>query len=339
MPRPRWSWVLCLVAATADESRLQLLTNNFKAIATDDPVTVDVDDPAMVPDTLYVVDGHTLARIPKNKRPGQFPQYLVDDLISLGLMDVKFYFRLGDSTDRVDNVTVLVKSRRIGDQNAVLYPINRDRHYPSRVFDYMVLHDMPFRQKLPIAMWRGSTTGRKANNPRVSLVEQYWNAQPRIDVGFSAILPGFDSVADKVRGKMEWTEMLRYKYIIAVEGNDVATGLKWQMFSNSLVVMAPPTKESWFLESRLVPFVHYLPIWPNMSNLPQMLDWADAHPDACEAIAANATKYAADVYYHRVKSPVERERVLEIILAGKYVFPVERAVPPSRPRFPSPNTS
>ena len=36
-------------------------------------------------------------------------------------------------------------------------------------------------------------------------------------------------------------DQLKYKYILMLEGNDVATGLKWQLISNSVVFMARPT--------------------------------------------------------------------------------------------------
>ena len=43
----------------------------------------------------------------------------------------------------------------------------------------------------------------------------------------------------------------------------MASGLKWMLFSNSVVFMAPPTKTSWAMEEKLVPYVHYIPLWQN----------------------------------------------------------------------------
>lgn len=46
--------------------------------------------------------------------------------------------------------------------------------------------------------------------------------------------------------KMSVEEMLRYKAIIMFEGNDVAAGLKWALFSNSVVMMDPVTVYVYF---------------------------------------------------------------------------------------------
>lgn len=35
-------------------------------------------------------------------------------------------------------------------------------------------------------------------------------------------------------------QQLGYRYLVSVEGNDVASGLKWMLASNSTVLMPPP---------------------------------------------------------------------------------------------------
>lgn len=55
-------------------------------------------------------------------------------------------------------------------------------------------------------------------------------------------------------------EHLDYKFIIALEGNDVASNLKWVMSSNSLAVMTRPTCETWFMEGQLIPDYHYVEV-------------------------------------------------------------------------------
>lgn len=55
-------------------------------------------------------------------------------------------------------------------------------------------------------------------------------------------------------------EMLQYKAIVILQGNDVSSGLKWALFSNSVVMMPIPTVTSWAMEEWLIPWVHYVPI-------------------------------------------------------------------------------
>ena len=47
---------------------------------------------------------------------------------------------------------------------------------------------------------------------------------------------------------------LEYKAIIMIEGNDVASGLKWALYSRSVVMMPEPTVTSWALEEMLEPW-------------------------------------------------------------------------------------
>ena len=60
--------------------------------------------------------------------------------------------------------------------------------------------------------------------------------------------------------RMSEADMGQYRYTLSLEGNDVATDLKWKLASGSLVLMPPPTKEGWLMEGRLQPWVHYVPL-------------------------------------------------------------------------------
>lgn len=87
-------------------------------------------------------------------------------------------------------------------------------------------------------------------------------------------------------------EMLAYRYIISVEGNDVATNLKWAMASNSVVIMPRPRVETFFAEGLLIEYVHYVPIKDDCSDLVDKVLWCEARRDKCRGIAEAATQYA-----------------------------------------------
>jgi hypothetical protein len=86
-------------------------------------------------------------------------------------------------------------------------------------------------------------------------------------------------------------QQLRFKYIISVEGNDVATNLKWIMHSNSLCLMPRPRFETWFLESRLVAGVHYAELSDDFSNLQDVFEHYEQHPAQALAIIHQAQAY------------------------------------------------
>ena len=68
-------------------------------------------------------------------------------------------------------------------------------------------------------------------------------------------------------------EHLDYKFIMALEGIDVASNLKWVMSSNSIAVMPRPTCETWFMEGTLIPNYHYIEIKPDFSDLEERLNY------------------------------------------------------------------
>jgi hypothetical protein len=55
--------------------------------------------------------------------------------------------------------------------------------------------------------------------------------------------------------KVDMESLLEYKGIIMIEGNDVASGLKWALLSQSVVLMPPPKHTSWAMEELLEPWI------------------------------------------------------------------------------------
>ena len=97
---------------------------------------------------------------------------------------------------------------------------------------------------------------------------------------------------------MTTNQMQGYKVIISLEGNDVASGLKWNLLSRSVVLMPAPTKTSWAMEELLEPWVHYIPMEPDGSNALEMVQWVLDHDRDARRIAERATLFMYDLLYH-----------------------------------------
>ena len=107
-----------------------------------------------------------------------------------------------------------------------------------------------------------------------------------IDIGF---VINYEDLAGK--GRLSIAEQLKSKFIISLEGGDVGTGLKWMLYSNSTVIMPKPTMEGWFMEGLLEPWVHYVPLKNDFSDLEEKYEWCLNNLDKCEEIANNGKKY------------------------------------------------
>lgn len=214
------------------------------------------------------------------KLKGHASRYYFDmmDILTLFPDKVRVDYLFGDITE-IPASPVLLKSRPIenGNQNAVLMPFNRLRHF--RVFK----DDTPFNQKKSACVWRGNATQRH----RIDFLDRFHNVNG-LDVGCT----GRQSSGKPYhKGFMSVKDQLQYKYILSIEGNDVATNLKWIMHSNSLCFMRAPKFETWFQEGVLKPNIHYVQLKDDYSDLCEKMEFYNARPHEAQVIIANAQSY------------------------------------------------
>ena len=164
-----------------------------------------------------------------------------------------------------------------------------------------MLHEIPsldiqFHSKMNKVLWRGAATGLNGDTTRYHFVKKFQNSQnTNIDIKFTLFpqtIPTDYKLCNFKKGdSMSIAEMLKCKFLVSIEGNDVATNLKWALLSNSVVLQPIPTKCSWFMEDMLIPFEHYVPLESNLNDLEEKYEWCMHNLDKCEQISKNATKY------------------------------------------------
>jgi len=203
--------------------------------------------------------------------------------------------------DRVEPfpVPTLVKSRPINNYyHSILMNLNVERHFGT----LSGLHDkdIPFTQKKDVLVWRGNDTGYGFGNhipprfvSRETLVARHASSSsPFLDIGLSDVKEeNKDVYGAHMRPKLSLMNQLEHKFILSVEGNDVATNLKWILYSNSVPFCPPFEMESWILESRLEPWVHYIPVHHEFTDLDDKVEWAINHPSQCQEVAQNGKSY------------------------------------------------
>jgi len=214
--------------------------------------------------------------------------------------NLKFKFLFGDIT-HIPNEPTIVKSRPINDinQNSVIMKLNTVRHF------IFVDDTLSFEEKLPKAVWRGKCYKKH----REDFVQQYYS-KTFCDIG-QTNTKGDISVAWQ-KNKMSIEEQLKYKYLIAIEGNDVASNLKWAMSSNSLVMMAKPKFETWFMEGRLQEGYHYVLLKDDYSDLEEKINFYNQHPDKAQKIIEQAHLYINQFLNHEI------EDAISIMILEKY---------------------
>lgn len=159
-----------------------------------------------------------------------------------------------------------------------------------------------------MAVFRGKV---KDKPQRVEFMRR-WAGNKRIDAG------AIDrETSEWTRPRLTIAGHLPFRYIMAIEGNDVASNLKWVMSSNSIAVMPRPTCETWFMEGRLKPDYHYIEVRPDFADLGERLDYYSAHPEEAEAIVRHAHEFV-DQFRDN-----QRERLISLLVLRKYFKGVE----------------
>lgn len=204
----------------------------------------------------------------------------------------------------------LTKSRVIGDPNGILLPLSRERHWGWRP-EVIASIDTKWSNKQPTMVWRGITSGAEGvESQRAILVKRWIDHSPQMDIAFSHTTPELNEVLGPwVRGKLSIKEQLRHAFILAIEGNDVATNLKWILLSRSVPIMPHPRFETWLLESQLKPWIHYVPVRDDFEDLAEVLAWCQANMSMCKQIGEAGRSYIVQF----MNLPCER-RVAEQVL-------------------------
>lgn len=212
---------------------------------------------------------------------------------------LKANFLFGDFT-HLPAYPTFIKSRPITERNhnSVLLKLNKVRHYA------FIDDTVPFEKKNNRLI--GMAEVRQPN--RIDFYKK-WFGHPMMDLG--QINRG-TSHDHWIKPRLSISDHLKYKFILCLEGFDIATNLKWVMSSGSLAVMPPPTNESWFMESKLIPDHHYVAVKPDFSDVEERLNYFISNPEHARFIIENANSFVDQFM------DVEKEFLLGLAVMLKY---------------------
>jgi len=212
--------------------------------------------------------------------------------------DIQLHYKFGDLNHLLDKPS-FCKARPIcsNNSNSVLCKLDKFRHFRWAV------DELSFGEKRKACVWRGGLH----NDARRLLVEKY-HQDRRHNIGH--VGPGIGSLKAK-----EWLssqDQFAYRYIVSIEGYDVATNLKSVLASQSVCFMRKPKIESWFMESRLQPGIHYVELRDDFSDLAEKVDYYDQHEEEALSIVRAANNHV------RQFTNLRTEKIISILVMQKY---------------------
>lgn len=204
----------------------------------------------------------------------------------------------------------------------IVWKLETRRHF--RGLSLVPRSDRNWKDKMNKAVFRGALTGIPRSSPPVTTsnmdddVEKclrlqrcnlvYTHAHSNlVDAKLTRLMGQVPeqingvTVAEPVRnfrGLMSMNSLLQYKGIIILEGNDVSSGLKWVLLSQSVVLMPPPTQTSWAMEELLEPWVHYIPLHANLTDVEEKVQWMIDHDLEAQQISHRASLWIKDLVFH-----------------------------------------
>jgi hypothetical protein len=165
---------------------------------------------------------------------------------------------------------------------------------------------LPWELREDKVFWRGANTDgyytlkNWKDIPRGKLIAFSKRHPHLVDAGFTAYHPWNTSnicLFEKKVGLSPFVlpkEQVRYKYLIDLDGTTPTfPSLHWKLFSGSLIFKQHPHPKGilWYTR-HLVPWVHFVPLNPDLSDLEEKLNWAFTHQQESKKIAENGQEFA-----------------------------------------------
>lgn len=165
--------------------------------------------------------------------------------------------------------------------------------------------EMSWKTKKEQVLFRGSNTGANFGECRLRLCEMCAQ-NPVFNVKLTSISSrkqiingklldpiklGISKRAGQYLGKyLSLREQSQYKYILHIQGHVQSFRLGTMLSLNSVILLVESDSRLWF-ERWLKPWVHYVPVDKDLSNLFGRVEWCKSHPFECEKMANEGRRF------------------------------------------------
>lgn len=170
-----------------------------------------------------------------------------------------------------------------------------------------------WEDRKPIAFWRGGASGFDRPSLRVRVARCLAN-HPHADV---RITPwggwenGQEISPDLFAPRCDPSVFLQHKYLLIVDGNCIASNHQWTFGTGAVPILVSHPDNAFWFQRYLTPWVHYIPIRYDLSDLRETLDWLVSHDAEAKAIAEAASRLADMIF-----SPAFQRAYVDEVLAS-----------------------
>ena len=145
---------------------------------------------------------------------------------------------------------------------------------------------LSWSDKKNLAIWRGSKgCGTKYN------FNKYITELNQREYFISLYNKGILNNINYSEQKATKEEMCKYKYIIDIDGwSNTWDATFWKLLSGSVLFKVEGVWEQWYYP-KLIPWIHYIPIKDDLTDLNEVVKWCIVNDDKCKEITNNAYNF------------------------------------------------
>jgi hypothetical protein len=183
----------------------------------------------------------------------------------------------------------------------------KNKTFKCSYFNTNLIQKYEWKDKIEKGFFRGSSTGyyNDLRNPRLLAAHLGTQYPELLDTGITTFVKR-DKIID---GEISYfipnnfgltaapfvnnLEFGKYKYIINIEGNGLPYRKPSLFFYSSVILDVQSNFKSWFeIDELLKPYVHYIPIKSDLSDLVEKIEWCKNNDEECKKIAMNCYNFA-----------------------------------------------
>jgi hypothetical protein len=102
-------------------------------------------------------------------------------------------------------------------------------------------------------------------------------------------------ISKKNKNYISMSDLTKYTFLIDIGGNGYSGRLKYLMFTKRPILLVDRNYVEYFHDD-LKPYIHYIPVKMDLSDLMDQIRWIVKHPEECKQIAMNAFEYAMNEF-------------------------------------------
>lgn len=179
-----------------------------------------------------------------------------------------------------------------------------DEYFVNSIYDIFQPYRVPWEDKINAAVWRGGLSGEMLRIDTVKACLKIPNTDVKLIDNWPRPEYNPEKTPELFAERIEAYDQCKYKAIFWIDGNCISSNVLWIFGSGSVPIIINET-EFWF-KDKLIPWVHFVPVKPDLSDLEEKVKWIFEHDDEASTIAEKALEFC-----HNELSPEAQRRYLD----------------------------